>query len=282
MIEEIFNNYSIFDISSLFVSLISSFILTGYDNDNGLVGLNYDLNLSERRKRYMNYDYILCEKCKRKINTQVYYCENCYYNEPNIYKKYCMKYGSSKVKIFKSSDYDLTKNERQTKYKDYHILVCEKCKQEINKRDYKCNNCYNKETDQNERARMRLGSCKECHQVNNNSIGCIHCIIEHFKKDFDKWTSGSEIIDKLMRDNHLSFKNYNDLLEWIPFNKFKNIKYIAKGGFAKVYSAEWIDEKIKRWNPSSNNWERNGQTKIALKVLNDSNNISEDFLNEVR
>jgi serine/threonine protein kinase len=179
------------------------------------------------------------------------------------------------------SDYDLNKVERQEKYKDYYVL-CEKCNKEINKKDYKCNNCYNKENDPNERFRMRLGSCKECHQVNKNSIGCLSCIIGHFKKDFDEWTSGNEVINKLIRDNHLSFNNYNDLLEWIPYSQLKNCEYIAEGGFSKVYSAIWMDGQIKKWNPLSNNWERNGQTKIALKVLNNSKNISEDFLNEVR
>ncbi|CAB4407337.1 unnamed protein product [Rhizophagus irregularis] len=194
-----------------------------------------------------------------------------------------MKYhGSLKVKIFEIADYDLNKDERREKYKDYYILLCEKCNQEVNKRDYKCNYCYNKENDPNEKIRMRLGSCKECHRVIEYSVGCLFCIIEHFKKDFNKWTSGNKIIDELIQEIQLSFNNYNDLLEWIPYNKFENIKYIAKGGFSKVYSAEWIDGRIKRWNPLSNNWERSGQTKIALKVLNDSENISGDFLNEIK
>ncbi|CAG8536473.1 7898_t:CDS:2 [Rhizophagus irregularis] len=83
-----------------------------------------------------------------------------------------MKYhGSLKVKIFEISDYGLNKDERREKYKDYYVLLCEKCNQEVNKRDYKCNYCYNKETDPNEKFRMRLGSCKECHQVNEYSVG---------------------------------------------------------------------------------------------------------------
>ncbi|CAB4407339.1 unnamed protein product [Rhizophagus irregularis] len=194
---------------------------------------------------------------------------------------YYIKYGPSKVKIFRTSDYDLNKDERKEKYENYYIL-CEKCIQEINKRDYNCKDCYNKETDPNEKIRMRLGSCKECHQVNKYSFGCLSCIVKHFKKDFDKWTSGNEAIDKLILENQLSFNNYNDLLEWIPYNKFESIKYIAEGGFAKVYSAEWIDGRIKRWNPLSNSWERSGKIKIALKILNDSENISENFLNEIK
>ncbi|GBC46585.2 hypothetical protein RhiirA1_458311 [Rhizophagus irregularis] len=30
---------------------------------------------------------------------------------------------------------------------------------------------------------------------------------------------------------------------WVPFERFKNIKEISKGGFAKVYSTRWIDGK---------------------------------------
>uniref|UniRef100_U9UI19 Protein kinase domain-containing protein n=1 Tax=Rhizophagus irregularis (strain DAOM 181602 / DAOM 197198 / MUCL 43194) TaxID=747089 RepID=U9UI19_RHIID len=201
MLEEIYITILAFGISSLLFFLIAT------------------LYLDERRKKYKNYDYILYEKCKQEINYQVHYYLNCYYNK---IKRYRMKYhGSLKVKIFEISDYDLNKDERQEKYKDYYVLLCEKCNQEVNKRDYKCNNCYNMETDPNE-----------------------------FVLDL-------EVVKNVI-----------------------NIKYIAKGGFAKVYSAEWIDGRIKRWNPLSNNWERNGQTKIALKVLNDSENISEDFLNE--
>ncbi|CAB4406243.1 unnamed protein product [Rhizophagus irregularis] len=70
---------------------------------------------------------------------------------------YYIKYGPSKVKIFRTSDYDLNKDERKEKYENYYIL-CEKCIQEINKRDYNCKDCYNKETDPNEKIRMRLGS----------------------------------------------------------------------------------------------------------------------------
>ncbi|GES90732.1 kinase-like domain-containing protein [Rhizophagus clarus] len=241
---------------------------------------DYNLSLDERRKKYKDYHYVLCEKCKQKIDMQDYYCLNCYYNETDNYKKHCMKFGSSKVKIFKSSDYDLTKDERKIKFKGNYVL-CEKCKHEVNKRDYKCNGCYVMETDPNEKIRMRLGCCKECHQVNKNSIGCVSCIIGHFKDDFDKWTSGNKDIDKLIQDEQLSFNSYSELLEWIPYNKLKKINYIAKGGFASVYSATWTDGQIKRWNPLSKNWERNGETKIALKVLNNSENISEDFLNEI-
>jgi hypothetical protein len=37
---------------------------------------------------------------------------------------------------FKSSDYNLDEEERKEKYKNYKFILCEKCKQKINKGSY--------------------------------------------------------------------------------------------------------------------------------------------------
>jgi peptidyl-tRNA hydrolase len=63
----------------------------------------------------------------------------------------------------------------------------------------------------------------------------------------------------------------------IPFDKFGDIEYIAEGGFAKVYSATWIDGEIEKWDQASNDWKRSGSKKIALKILNNSKNIRRLF-----
>jgi len=87
--------------------------------------------------------------------------------------------------------------------------------------------------------------------------------------------------DKLIQDIQLT--NYiSRILEWILYNKFDDIKYIAERGFAKVYSATWTDSDIKKWDQKSNNWKRSGLTKVALKVFNNSSNLSKDFINEVQ
>ena len=122
--------------------------------------------------------------------------------------------------------------------------------------------------------------CKECFQVISRGFGCESCTRKHFQQDFDKWTSGNEGIDKLIQDIQLTEYFYG-ILEWIPYNKFNDIKYIAEGGFAKVYSATWTDGKIKKWNQKSNDWKRGGPIKVALKVFSNSSNLSEDFINEV-
>ena len=35
------------------------------------------------------------------------------------------------------------------------------------------------------------------------------------------------------------FNNY--YIQWIPFDEFKNIKYLAKGGFGEVHKATWFN-----------------------------------------
>jgi hypothetical protein len=37
----------------------------------------------------------------------------------------------------------------------------------------------------------------------------------------------------------------NSFVEWVPFDRFEDIKQIGVGGFAKVYSATWIGSKAK-------------------------------------
>ncbi|PKC52644.1 hypothetical protein RhiirA1_481030, partial [Rhizophagus irregularis] len=69
------------------------------------------------------------------------------------------------------------------------------------------------------------------------------CNALHFQQNFNNWTSGNNDIDGFIQDIQLSDHSYNacHALEWIPYDKFNDIKYIAKGGFGKVYKANWID-----------------------------------------
>src|SRR5436305_10037743 len=128
---------------------------------------------------------------------------------------------------------------------------------------------------------MSFGKCEECFQINTHSNWCLSCNSKHFQQDFDKWTSGNKNIDKFIQDTQLLAALCCNFLEWIPYNRFNDIKYIAEGGFSKVYSATWTDGNIEVWNRKSNNWKRNGPIKVALKVFNNSSNLSEDFINEV-
>ena len=51
---------------------------------------------------------------------------------------------------------------------------------------------------------------------------------------------GNEEIARFLYRCKLNVYN-NDYIRWIPFDEFKNIKYLAKGGFGEVHRATWIN-----------------------------------------
>ena len=71
--------------------------------------------------------------------------------------------------------------------------------------------------------------------------------------------------------------HYDKNLEWIPYDRFQDIKSIGEGGFASIYSATWLDgEPISHKNIKK----RTKPIVVALKKLKNSKNM-EAFINEV-
>src|ERR1043165_2294411 len=63
------------------------------------------------------------------------------------------------------------------------------------------------------------------------------CIIEG-------WTSGNSEIDNFIKDtiyNAKCYKGYPLFIEWVPFDRFEDIKQIGEGGFSNLFSTKWID-----------------------------------------
>ena len=71
---------------------------------------------------------------------------------------------------------------------------------------------------------------------------------------------------------------WDKVFEWISYNQFSDIKEIGRGGFATVYSAIWKDGLLK-WDEEE--YTRDSNYKVALKCLHNSQNITNEFLNEV-
>ena len=117
-------------------------------------------------------------------------------------------------------------------------------------------------------------SHEKCEQCNSM------CIAIRFQQNFKHWTSGNNYIDKFIQDVQLLGHYYvKNALEWIPYDRFYNIKYITKGGFDKVYRANWIDGYVWYWNK---NWKRKDQNMfVILKSLSNPINITSEFMNEV-
>ena len=116
--------------------------------------------------------------------------------------------------------------------------------------------------------------CEKCNKI---------CYAIRFQRNFKNWTSGNNDIDKFIQDTQLS-AHYIVLgiLEWISYDRFYDIEYIAKGGYGKVYKANWIDGPMGKLDDENENWIRYNQNKfVALKSLNNSKNVTLEFMNEV-
>ena len=72
---------------------------------------------------------------------------------------------------------------------------------------------------------------------------------------------------------------YSDIIfEWISYDQFENIKEVGRGGFAIVCSAVWKDGPL---NYHKKKLKRAPNKKVALKYLFNSQDITNEFLNEV-
>src|SRR6266542_2336222 len=123
-----------------------------------------------------------------------------------------------------------------------------------------------------------MSLCKECNQKNDHNW-CKACNAKYFQQDFENWTSGNVDIDKFIQETQLSANTYFRALEWVPYDRFYNIKYIAKGGFGIVYRANLIDGLILDWDNKNQNWRRCKPNKfLALESLNNSKNVTSEFI----
>ena len=125
----------------------------------------------------------------------------------------------------------------------------------------------------------KYGLCEKCKQPKNNYLWCRMCV---FQQNFKNWTSGNHDIDEFIQKAQLKAKNEYKVLEWIEYDRFENVEYLAKGGFGTTYKATWKDGHISNWNSKNNQWKRVENCLVALKCLHNSQDITVEFLKEVR
>ncbi|UZO20611.1 uncharacterized protein OCT59_013034 [Rhizophagus irregularis] len=82
-----------------------------------------------------------------------------------------------------------------------------------------------------EKRKQAYGICGECKEPGTGNKWCQPCNAKRFKDNFKNWTSENKDIDEFIQQSQLNAVHYNKYLEWIPFEKFQNITYIAEGGF---------------------------------------------------
>ena len=121
------------------------------------------------------------------------------------------------------------------------------------------------------------GECPTCNRYNTDYSWCKSC---DPKLLTEGWTSGNETLDELIKSTQLKSTKYvgGNYLEWISYNDLTNIEKIGEGGFATISKATWLNG-CKTANVDN---ERTSKDRtVALKKLHNSQNISDEFLNEV-
>ena len=129
----------------------------------------------------------------------------------------------------------------------------------------------------NER-KKEYGFCFTCIRYNTNYQWCKSCDPELLAQS---WTSsGDEKLDEIIRNTQLEAKGFDShyYIEWIPYDDLKNIEKIGKGGFATVYKGRWSNGP-RFVSHNKRYYYKNGL--VALKKLENSQNVSDEFLKEV-
>ena len=127
-----------------------------------------------------------------------------------------------------------------------------------------------------EKRKKEYGECPTCYRYNTEYSWCQSC---DPKLLTEGWTSGNETLDELIKSTQLKSTtyHYSNHLQWIPYNDLTNIEKIGEGGFATIYKATWLNSDKYASSKKIISKDRT----VALKKLHNSQNISDEFLNEV-
>jgi hypothetical protein len=103
--------------------------------------------------------------------------------------------------------------------------------------------------------------------------------MDWLKENFKNWTSENKQLDNLIQDIQLNINDYKDIIfEWIPYYQISDIEKLSN----TIYSAKWKDGPLLYDYYYKNKYIRNSANKaIILKYLVSSQNITNEFLNEV-
>jgi hypothetical protein len=123
--------------------------------------------------------------------------------------------------------------------------------------------------------------CENCNQECLATLFCEHCVRNYLRANFSNWTSGNDRIDNLIQECQMETRIPSKLAEWIPYSNLNNIKYLAKGGFSEIYTANWIDGSYKEWDSKKQQLKRYGRHGVVLKRLENVENANQSWFEEV-
>ncbi|CAB4403661.1 unnamed protein product [Rhizophagus irregularis] len=122
--------------------------------------------------------------------------------------------------------------------------------------------------------------CEHCQDECLATLYCEHCVRNYLKKKISNWTSGNIDIDNLIRKCQMKTFRPDMIVEWIPYNKIQNVKYLTKGGCSVIYTAEWIGGGYYEWDFKEKQLTRYGNHDVILKELENVENADRSWFEE--
>ncbi len=123
--------------------------------------------------------------------------------------------------------------------------------------------------------------CENCGQECLATLFCELCVRNHLKANFSNWTSGNNEIDNLIQKCQMeTFLPYG-IMEWIPYDNLRNIKYLISGGCSEICTADWIDGPYNEWVSDKKQLKRHGVCQVVLKKLKNLENANKSWFEEV-
>ena len=123
--------------------------------------------------------------------------------------------------------------------------------------------------------------CEECKSTRYSDRFCENCISIHLQSLFNTWSSGNDIIDNFIQKCQMMSSLPTQIIEWIPYNQFKDVKKLTEGGFSTIYTATWTKGNIIDYNEKKKEFSYLGAQYVVLKCLNNSNDPGKGFFEEV-
>ncbi|POG75403.1 kinase-like domain-containing protein [Rhizophagus irregularis DAOM 181602=DAOM 197198] len=122
--------------------------------------------------------------------------------------------------------------------------------------------------------------CENCNQECLATLYCEFCFRNYLKLKFSNWTSGNDNIDNLIQKCQMETYVPYKIIEWIPYDNLKDIKYLTKGGFSEIYTAIWIDGEYEEWNSKEKRLTRCGSMDVVLKSLENVESANQSWFEE--
>ena len=123
--------------------------------------------------------------------------------------------------------------------------------------------------------------CDKCQTTRYSDRFCEGCISLHLQSLFNTWTSGNEIIDDFIHQCQILSSLPKNILEWIPFDQFEDVKKLTEGGFSTIYKATWRRGDICDYDENKKEFTLFGSQKVVLKSLNNSSDPGKAFFDKV-